>query len=393
MENTQKRIFVCEMLQESNSFNPVLSGFEEFEIRKPMRLKKAGATIDGMIACVQENGMIPVVGLCMRAKSGGPVDHAVVDNFVEKTAKELKNAGRIDGVLVSMHGATLSDVSDDVCGDILEKIREEVGENMVVSIACDLHANVTEKMMRYADYICGYQTYPHIDHYQVGYRAAMLAIRHIRGDRAKMACVSVPIMASAHGYTTGTGALSNLMRRAEAMVEEGKILDFTVFQVQPWLDIKEIGSVIVVIACDENAAKAAACDLAMEEFDIRREIQGEKLYSVSEVIKEALDNDTDKPVILVDSADSPNAGATGDNAAVLEALLPYSDKLHAAVSITDPIAVEKAFSVGVGNKCDFMIGAALAPGLSRPVCVKNALVKSLHDGDFTLYGPAERGCV
>jgi microcystin degradation protein MlrC len=75
---------------------------------------------------------------------------------------------------------------------------------------------------------------------------------------------------------------------------------------------------------------------------------------------------------------------------VLENLLPYKDKLTAAVGITDPTAVGQAFAVGVGNTATFKIGATIAPKLSNPVTV-TAKVKSLHDGDFYRYGPEGLG--
>jgi len=392
------RIFVCELLQESNSFNPVLAGFDDFytagifEGDALIRAEgKAGATMHGIVQGINDYKCLAIGGVRMRAKSGGPVDHSVVDWFVEKTIAEIKKSGPFDGVIVSMHGATVSDVSEDVCGDVLEIIRKQIGENAILSVTCDLHANITKKMVVHADYICGYQTYPHLDHYEVGYRAAKLTCERILGKRSYMAKVSIPLMAPAHGYSTENGSLKKLMERGHELVKANEILDFSVFQVQPWLDVAEIASTVLVDAENEETAKTAAVVLAMEEFFLREELQGEELWKIEDVIELALKNNTDCPVILVDSADSPNAGATGDSAAVLESLLKYRDSLKAAVCVNDVAVVEQAFSSGIGAVCDFKIGASLAPDLSLPVILENAIVKSLHDGDFWLGGPAERG--
>ena len=113
--------------------------------------------------------------------------------------------------------------------------------------------------------------------------------------------------------------------------------------------------------------------------------------SVDEVIGRALENKTEKPVVLVDSADSRGAGSTADSAAVIEALLPYRDELRAAVGLSDAPAVEQAFSLGVGAVADFSLGATVAPSLSRPVLVRDARVRSLHQGDFFNVGPVARG--
>ena len=398
MSNMEKHIFVCGMLQESNSFNPVLASFEDFQssgIYEGDQLVhangKAGPTMDGMIQGVLDSGFIPVGGVRMRSKSGGPVDHTVVDFFLEKTLSGLKEAGEVAGVLVSLHGATQSDTSDDVCGDILTAIRELVGSEVVIAASCDLHANVTERMVRAADFVCGYQTYPHLDYFEVGYRPAMLMARKIKGKPVKMVRAAVPMMAPAHGYSTTHGELRALMERAKEMVNSGRILDFSIFQVQPWLDVEKTASVVLVAAGDEETAKTAASELIHAEFALRKSLQGERLWTVPEVIDAALKNPEDKPVILVDSADSPNAGACGDSAAVLEELLPYRDQMRMAFSVNDAAAVEKAFALGIGAKSDFELGASLAPRLSRPVLVRDAVVRSLHDGVFYLGGPAERG--
>ncbi len=393
------RIFVCEFLQESNSFNPVLTDFDDFSSRGIYfgdelvnSNGKAGETIDGMLTCLKENNVTAVGGVRMSSGSGGRINSkTVVDYFRKNNIKLLKSSEKLDGILISMHGASLSDKSNDVCGDILEEIRSVVGEDMPIAVSFDLHANITDKISKNADYVCGYQTYPHIDIYNVGYRAASVLLRHINGKKSSMAKVSIPMMAPAHGYTTTKGLLSKLMKRATAMVESGKIIDFSIFQVQPWMDINDISSSVVVIADDKQVAKLTAKDLAKEDFNLRKKLLGKPLYTPDEVIKLALENNSQKPIVLVDSADSSNAGANGDSAAVIEYLIPHSDSLSAALTVLDINAVKQAFEIGIGATCDFTFGASLAPKLTKPITIKNAKVKSLHDGKFLLFGPAERG--
>ena len=399
MKTHTPKIFICEFLQETNSFNPIKCGIDSFKARGILEGDelinsngKAGYTLEGMIDTAKKQGYTLFAGLKMTSASAGPVNSkTVAEYFIKKNIELLKKAGKVDGLLVSLHGATLSDKSDDVCGDILESFRKAVGEDVVISVTCDLHGNITEKMAKNADYICGYQTYPHVDFFEVGQRAANLLVRHLNGKKAKMAYVSVPMMAPAHGYTTTKGLLSKLMKRGTAMVESGKILDFSIFQVQPWMDIKNIGSTVLVIADDEQVAKLTAKDLAKEEFKLREKLLGKELYEIDDVIKIALENDDEKPVVLVDSADSVNAGATGDSATVLAHLLPYKDTLKSAVTVIDEKAVDKAFKLGIGKVSDFTLGASIAPHLSKPVKVKDAYIKSLHDGKFMMFGPAERG--
>ena len=265
----------------------------------------------------EEEGIETVYGTVMWAPSGAPLEAAVSAYFLDSVLPDIQKAGRLDGVAVSMHGATMAENSEDVCGDVLQAIREAVGEEIPISVAFDLHANITEKIMKNADYICGFQEYPHIDQWETGYRASSLLLRHLNGEKAKTARVTIPMIAPAHAYTTKTGKLLALVEKARAMVKEGRILDYTIFEVQPWLDAHEMTASVIVVARDEQTAKTAATELARENFAIRHDLQGAPLTPIDEVVKKALANQTGKPVVLVDSADSRGAGSTADSAAVL----------------------------------------------------------------------------
>ena len=255
-----KKIFLCGFHQETASFNPNPSTIEDYtgyiyqatgeELIAVNRGKNT--LLGGMIDVAEESGYTVCGSANMCAHSGGPVQHEVVDIYLKQVLSDLKAALPVDAVLVFLHGATQSDVSDDVCGDVLTAIREVVGEDTVVSAGCDLHANVTERMMRAADYITGYQTYPHLDMCNTGKRAAMLAIRKLQGKPTYMAWTTVPQTAPAHGYTTTAGGLKTLMEKGFAMVERGEIIDFSIYQVQPWLDSCVSGSAVVVAAETEE---------------------------------------------------------------------------------------------------------------------------------------------
>lgn len=393
----RKRIFISGFKQESNSFNPNFSDFEVFRadyLEGEALLKagpQAGQTINAFLDVLRSHDMEAIGGVEMAAASGGPILQSVAEHFLNRTLELLHDAGPADGILLNLHGATLSDASDDVCGDILEAIRRDIGETIPIAVACDLHANITERMLRSADILCGYQTYPHVDFYETGKRTAKLLLRKLDGQQVRTAAAFIPMMAPANGYVTGEGKLKELMDYAHGMVRSGKILDFSVFQVQPWLDIPNISSCVIAAAASEEAARAAADELALRNFMLRDDLQCRDIRSMEEVVLEALKCPEDETVIMVDSADSAGAGSCSDSAAPLEFILPYRTVLRSAVSVTDPEAVLQAFALGVGGKADFLLGGKLAPKLSHPVLVRDAEVKSLHNGWFIQQGPANRG--
>lgn len=385
------RIFVAEFKQESNSFNPILTRLDDFArtgiVHGNSLLQvpdgEHGA-IRGLLDAIVEYGGTPIPGRAMRAKSGGPVEQAVIDAFIDDTLEEIKQNAPIDGAFISLHGATLSNCSDDVCGDILEAIRKQIGKKAILCATCDLHANVTKKMLRNADYITGFHTYPHLDLRQTGYRAGKLGMMRLQKKPIVMACAHVPMIVAASDYTTREGELKHLMDYGDHLVQEGKLLDFSIFQVQPWLDVSQIASAVLTIATSAADAKSCATILAQRQLALRHTLK-QPHHPINAIIDEALHNTSSKPVILVDSADSPNAGATGDSAQALRCLLPYKNQLKAAFSINDTPAVKQAFSLGVGMQANFSLGATLAPALTSPIQI-NARVKSLHDGIFTMEG-------
>ncbi len=146
----------------------------------------------------------------------------------------------------------------------------------------------------------------------------------------------------------------------------------------------------MVISNDYEISEFYARDMAQKLLDARKEFVS-KQFSIEEVINIAEKNDSGKPVILVDCADSCNAGATGDNMAVAAKLLEKKSNLKTAIVVNDASAADLAHKTGVGKTEIFSIGASRDP---NSVSVKaEGYVKSLHDGIFMQEGPAGRGLV
>lgn len=213
----------------------------------------------------------------------------------------------------------------------------------------------------------------------------------LSGKKFSMASAAVPMLVPPAGYTSDEGAFGQLLGWGKELMAQDAILDFTVFPVQPWLDISEISSRIVVIAQDPNTAKEYANLLALQLAAIGNEMQP-KMLSVDKIIDIAEKNTSSQPVILSESADSPNGGCVGDSPVVAMRLLERGSKLRAGMFVVDPVAAEQAFTLGVGGIGEFSVGAAFTPGMPGPLKATGTVL-SLHDGYFRLEGPANRGTV
>jgi microcystin degradation protein MlrC len=393
------KIVLCEFNQESNSFNPDITKRDSFEYYGIYQgadmlanLKNKPRAIAGMLDVIEEGNAIAIPACSMYSQSGGPIDHGVLQWFLEKTLLCIQQNAPVDGVFVSLHGATQTTECDDVCGLILEKIRIEAGDHAVISASADLHANVTRKIAKNADFICGFHTYPHTDYYESGVRAAKLAMETLVGKKKyNLVRVGIPMIVPANGYSTLQGPFAELMKYGQSLVQAEKLIDFSIFMMQPWLDVKEGASTVIAVAEDKNTAQKYAVDMAQRLFKQRNTFHPE-MYSIDQVIKLAKKDDVKRPVVLVDCADSSNAGAAGDSVAVVKKILEMGSDLKTASVLTDAPAAAQAHALGVGKKAMFSLGATKDPVHNEPIKVE-AYVKSLHDGIFTQEGPAGRGIV
>lgn len=381
-----KRVLVFEFHQESNTFNPIPAPFESFQ---PQRIfegrsrfeerRRSGGILSGICEAVTEAGGEVIPSVFLYASSGGRVEDEVFDFVCRRLRHYIETVGEFDAICADLHGATCAVSHDDASGDLLAFLRGLVGDKPI-AIALDLHANITDRVLQNADVICGYNTYPHVDHFQTGHRAASLCMALLEGKPFHTAVATVPILIPPAGYTSLEGPFHALVERGKGMVESGKLLDMTVFPVQPWLDIPNITSRVIAIGEDPETAKACADELAEGLFSLRDEAQPQ-LWSVDEILDIAEDNTSGKPVILADSADSPNGGCVGDSPYVALRLQARESKLRACMFVVDPASVERAFALGVGNSGEFAVGAGFTPDMPGPFQAEGR-VRSLHDGYF-----------
>lgn len=394
--SNSKKVIICEFHQESNTFNPMSFTLDMFKAQRYAEGKAAydiskplPCAFHGMIDAVEEWGYEVIPSIALYGGSGGRVSDDVFELAKAGVKKTVMECGEFDAVFCSLHGATCTESVDDACGEFLKYVRSLVGGEKIIAASFDLHANITDQVLEFADVVCGYQSYPHVDFYETGYRAGSLGMRKLLGEGIYQAATTMPVMAPPSGYTSLEEPFKSVISYGKALVEDGEILDFTVFNVQPWLDIPNIGSTTTVIASDPEAAKKYANKLAKMFFD-NRDGYWPELMSVDEIIDHAEDPDTPKPLVVGDAADSTNGGAVGDSVVFGLRLQERKSTLRCGFFVKDPEAVAKAFEVGVGNTAEFSVGGKFTPDMPGPL-VGQGYVCSLSDGNYWQEGPAGKG--
>lgn len=84
---------------------------------------------------------------------------------------------------------------DDVEFELLRRIREVVGPDVVISASMDLHGNVSRELVHQLDLITCYRTAPHVDVVETRERACRNLLDVLeKGKRPLKAWVPVPIL-------------------------------------------------------------------------------------------------------------------------------------------------------------------------------------------------------
>jgi microcystin degradation protein MlrC len=259
------------IILESNTFSPVKADINHF---KKGNLFEGKVVIEyhtdkktemgGFISVAEAEKVELIPVLAAWGVSAGKVTKACYDFFCDSILEAIKKAGRIDGVLCALHGAMVAEHSDDPEGDLLYEIRNAVGEEIPIVTTLDFHANVTEKMVESTTMLVGYKTNPHVDFFECGQRGARLLIETVKGSiKPTMELKRLPMILPPENLATTQGPMVEEIEKTKRWEHEGTALSASVFAVQPWMDIKNLGwSMIAVTNADSQAAEKLAEDLA-----------------------------------------------------------------------------------------------------------------------------------
>jgi microcystin degradation protein MlrC len=388
------RVAVGLLSQETNSFSPMPTVLETFEQCLFLRGEELlspdfpGLSVDipGFLSVLKEAGATPVPLLATEAMASGALTRSTFDALVNELEARLRAAGKIDGLLLALHGALMVE-GDDGGGDgeIIERMRNLLGPDVPIGIAFDLHGHVTARMLQPNCFHIAFQTYPHIDIYETGQRVARLLLDTIAGRRKPvMAMVKRPMVLSASAARTTDGPLLGVVQAAREAERQGRVLHASLFPVQPWLDIPDLGFATLVCADnDMEAAKSVATELADMAWDRRHEFDP-ALVSLEEAIRIGLSS----PGLTVvgDAGDAPSGGAAADNPSVLRALLAaQADQAEriSCLTICDPPAAALAHRLGVGASKEWRLGHHYSKMDGTPV-VCTGEVLTITDGEYQM---------
>lgn len=389
------RIAIGQLWQESNTFNPVVTtrqNFEEFGVlRGPELIEKMydtnelGGFIQSLRAWPEQPEIVPMLRL--PAWPSGRATAETFDWLRSEVVASLQPMLPVDAVLLALHGAMVASKHPDVEGEILQAVRELVGPKVPIVATLDLHANVTDLMVRMADALVLFHTAPHIDVYETGVRGAKVLRRIlIDGAKPKTAFVKLPLVVPAERANTENpeSVSQGFKHKLQELEGRPNVLTAGLATVQPWLDIPELGTSVVVTTDDDAAAADRECRaLASEVWQRRREYIPE-LTPVEVAVRIAHETPGGL-VVLSDSADATTSGACGDSTWVLRELLKYQWPRPALVTLVSPEAVAAAECGGNGARMTLSLGGLRDSIYSTPLDVEVEVVR-MFDADLVISG-------
>jgi microcystin degradation protein MlrC len=396
------RLVIAQMKHETNTFSPVPTPLARFAHGAPAPLegrevhaafKGTGTAIGAFIELADKAGAEAVYPVAGNAAPSGPVETAAYESMAGRIVDAV--ARGCDAVLLDLHGAMVTRAHDDGEGELLGRIRR-VAPEVPIGVALDMHTNLFPAMGNLATVIAGYQTYPHVDMYETGVRAARPVFSLLSGkSRPTLSFGHRPMLPHVMRQSSLDAPNREIQARAREMERRGA-LAASFFVGFPHADIPYAGSSAVVVTDGDVAKARALCDelldmawRAREQFVYRVEPLEASLRRARE-----LGAGAGGPVVLLDHYDNCASGGTMDTMTVLGAILDAGLEDTAVFAICDPAAVEQMKRAGVGARVTLPLGGKLdmpALGLKGRPREVTGNVRRIINGIYRNEGPMARG--
>ena len=395
------RIAVASFSHETCTFCPRPTTVYDFEAGKvyhgeDVMESKRGIPnyINGFIKAAEEEDDVELVGILAASSSRGGssgswLTEECFDKYSLGIADGLREAGKLDGVLLALHGAMAATGHPRPEAEIVRRARAAVG-GIPIMVTLDLHANEDSELTDAADAVFILKTYPHVDSEEIGYTAARCMIETVRGGfKPTMALRKPGVMTPSVYQGTGESPAKEIMDRArEWERREEKCYCVSVAFGFAYADVPDVGATVIAVTDGDAAlAERIAEDVSGYIWSLREPFAGKKLPKTREGVAKAIElaRAGETPVIVADHSDR-----MGDSTHVLTELIEQGATDFCIATISDEAAIKKLGKAKVGDKVKVKVGGHADYYSGKPVEIKGTL-EYLGECSYVNTGPMSRG--
>lgn len=366
------RIFTAALATETNTFSPICIDRRAFEdsLYAPPGQHPATPTLCtapitvGRKVCT-DKGWTLIEGTATWADPAGLVNRQTFESLRDEILDQLRAAMPVDAVVLGLHGAMVADGYLDPEGDLLTRIREIIGQDILLCAELDPHSHLTAKRVAAADFFVVFKEFPHTDFVDRAEDLWRIAVDTLEG-RVKPV-MSVFDCRMIDVFPTSREPMRSFVDRLMAIEKaDTEVLSLSVIHGFMAGDVPEMGTKTIAVT-NGNPDKGAmlARDLGLELFSKRGTFM---MPQIDE--KAALDKALaypKGPVVIADMWDNPGGGTAGDATLILAEMLARGVSNAAVGMIWDPIAVQICMAAGEGAEIPLRFGAKSAPGTGHPI--------------------------
>jgi len=394
------RLVIAMMKHETNTFSPIRTDWQRFldwgaHLGEDARraYEGTGMPMAAYIDLGKRIGAEIVTPVAAEAMPSGPVSK---DAYERMSGAILDAVAKgCDAAMLDLHGAMVAEATPDGEGTLLERIRA-IAPRLPIAVTCDLHANLTDKMVRNCTVLIGYKTYPHVDMYAVGKQVGEILLGAIEGRiRPVMAWGSRPLLAQTLRMGTDDEPMKSLIAIAREYESHG-LLAATLFGGFPLADTPAAGLSAICIADGDAGAARTATQALLDAAWARRDdflYRPEPLEQALIRAKTAAER-ASGPVLLLDHADNVGSGGTQDVMTVIGEVIRQGLEGVAVAAVCDPAAVAAMQKAGVGATVSLELGGRTdmpSIGLAGAPLTVTGRVRALTDGEWIVRGPMYTG--
>ncbi len=396
------KILICQFGNETNTF---VKGRLSFEKLVPDGWVPAGEVVSrfsgtqsflgGALKAIREYGAepLPIDLLTIGGNFGaGPLMSAECASYaVGSICEEIKKKeGQYDGIYFALHGGGACEQDEDLESFTLRAIRKVTGPDVPIMCSMDLHANLTEEMVRLADGLFSIKCVPHTDCVEAGYLAASTLIRTLRGEvRPLMAFRKIPMLVSSSVGSTMSGPAKEVKDYVEAYKKEHGLIDCAFIHGFSSMD-RSCSSSSVLVVADGHVPDKEAAELANFVWDRHEKFVADSL-TAEQAFDKALSLLRGGYVVINESSDNPGSGCPGDGTHLLREFIRRDRPRTIMGPIYDEEAAELIHGRRVGDRISFDLGGKTEDICGAPIKVDEAEIMNLSNGRFVSAAPINKG--